>query len=172
MKQIGKEAATHRFTLDEKNQLADIEYTYKRQGIRTSENEITRIAINYFIEDYRKNGEESLLQKSLNVSIRDGMIPWYHDTMIPTMQPWCNLALDSNLIDLFIWNVHDSSQTRSNHSQNTSKYSISYSLPLPRDTATAIPSLSGVSWVMNGLAGLGTLTPDTSCNGSCPILSG
>jgi hypothetical protein len=61
VKQIGKEAATHRFTLDEKNLLADIEYTYKRQGIRTSENEITRIAINYFIEDYRKNGESSLL---------------------------------------------------------------------------------------------------------------
>jgi hypothetical protein len=61
VKQIGKEAATHRFTLDEKNHLADIEYTYKRQGIRTSENEITRIAINYFIEDYRQNGEESLL---------------------------------------------------------------------------------------------------------------
>jgi hypothetical protein len=65
VKQIGKEAATHRFTLEEKNQLADIEYTYKRQSIRTSENEITRIAINYFIEDYRNNGEESLLAKIL-----------------------------------------------------------------------------------------------------------
>src|SRR3712207_6681009 len=63
VKQIGKEAATHRFTLDEKNHLADIEYTYKRQGIRTSENEITRIAINYFVEDYRKNGEQSILAK-------------------------------------------------------------------------------------------------------------
>jgi hypothetical protein len=29
VKQIGKEAATHRFTLDEKNALADIEYSYK-----------------------------------------------------------------------------------------------------------------------------------------------
>jgi hypothetical protein len=65
VKQIGKEAATHRFTVEEKNLLADIEYTYKRQGIRTSENEITRIAINYFIEDYRRNGEESLLAKIL-----------------------------------------------------------------------------------------------------------
>jgi hypothetical protein len=65
VKQIGKEAATYRFTREEKNQLADIEYTYKRQEIRTSENEITRIAINYFIEDYRKNGEESLLAKIL-----------------------------------------------------------------------------------------------------------
>jgi len=65
VKQIGKEAATHRFTLDEKNLLADIEYTYKRQGIRTSENEITRIAINYFVEDYRINGEQSILAKVL-----------------------------------------------------------------------------------------------------------
>ncbi len=65
VKQIGKEAATHRFTLAEKNLLTDIEYTYKRQGIRTSENEITRIAINYFIEDYQKNGEQSLLVRIL-----------------------------------------------------------------------------------------------------------
>ena len=65
VKQIGKEAATHRFTLAEKNLLTDIEYTYRRQGIRTSENEITRIAINYFIEDYQKNGEQSLLARIL-----------------------------------------------------------------------------------------------------------
>ena len=65
VKQIGKEAATHRFTIEEKNQLADIEYTYKRRGIKTSENELTRIAINYFIEEYRINGEESLLAKIL-----------------------------------------------------------------------------------------------------------
>ena|SRR5438132_6163357 len=63
--QIGKEAATHRFTLEEKNLLADIEYTYKRRGIRTSENEVTRIAINYIIEEYRQNGEESILAKIL-----------------------------------------------------------------------------------------------------------
>jgi hypothetical protein len=65
VRQIGKEAATHRFTLDEKNSLADIEYTYRRQGIRTSENEITRITINYFTEDYRTHGESSLLAKIL-----------------------------------------------------------------------------------------------------------
>jgi hypothetical protein len=65
IKQIGKEAATHRFTIDEKNHLADIEYTYKRQGIKASENEITRIAINYFIEEYRTNGEQSILAKIL-----------------------------------------------------------------------------------------------------------
>ena len=41
-RQIGKEAATHRFTAIEKRQLADSVYTYARQGIKTSENEITR----------------------------------------------------------------------------------------------------------------------------------
>jgi hypothetical protein len=39
--------------------------TYKRQGIRTSENEITRIAINYIIAEYKQNGEESILAKIL-----------------------------------------------------------------------------------------------------------
>jgi hypothetical protein len=63
VRQIGKEAATHRFTMDEKNILGDIEYTHRRCGIRTSENEITRISINYFIEDYRKHGDSSLLTK-------------------------------------------------------------------------------------------------------------
>jgi hypothetical protein len=65
VKQVGKEAATYRFTVEEKNQLEDIKYTYKRRKILTSENELTRIAINYFIEDYRQHGEESLLAKIL-----------------------------------------------------------------------------------------------------------
>ena len=82
VKQIGKEAATHRFTLDEKNLLADIEYTYKRQGVRTSENEITRIAINYFIQDYQRNGNSSLLAKILQ-----RLNSWHHDTKIPRYQP-------------------------------------------------------------------------------------
>jgi hypothetical protein len=64
VKQIGKEAATHRFTLEEKNMLADIEYSYRRQGIRTSENEIARIAVNYLSQEYRKNGENSILAKA------------------------------------------------------------------------------------------------------------
>lgn len=63
VKQVGKEAATQRLTLEEKQLLADIEYSYKRQGIRTSGNEIMRIATNYIIRDYRKNGENSVLAK-------------------------------------------------------------------------------------------------------------
>lgn len=61
VKQVGKEAATQRLTLEEKQALADIEYSYKRQGIKTSGNEIMRIATNYIIRDYRLNGENSIL---------------------------------------------------------------------------------------------------------------
>ena len=65
VKQIGKEAATQRLTLDEKQGLVDIEYSYKRQGIKTSGNEIMRIATNYIIKDFRHNGENSILAKVL-----------------------------------------------------------------------------------------------------------
>ena len=65
VKQVGKEAATQRLTLEEKQALADIEYNYKRQGIKTSGNEIMRIATNYIVRDYQKNGEQSVLAKVL-----------------------------------------------------------------------------------------------------------
>lgn len=65
VKQIGKEAATQRLTLEEKQALDDIEYNYKRQGIKTSGNEIMRIATNYIVHDYRQNGENSIVAKVL-----------------------------------------------------------------------------------------------------------
>ena len=65
VKEFGKEAATHRFTPEEKRGVADIIYTYQASGIRTSENEITRIAVNYMIQDYKENGENSILDKIL-----------------------------------------------------------------------------------------------------------
>jgi hypothetical protein len=65
VRQFGKEAATHRFTSDEKRAIADIIYTYARQGIRTSENEMARIAINFVIQDYKENGANSVLEKVL-----------------------------------------------------------------------------------------------------------
>ena len=65
VKAFGKEAATHRFTMEEKKAIADIIYSYKNLGVRTSENEITRIAINYLINDYRENGENSVLDRAL-----------------------------------------------------------------------------------------------------------
>ena len=65
VKEVGKEAATHRFTKGEKEAIATIVYVVKRQGIRTSENEITRIAVNFIICDYEARGEQSLLAKVL-----------------------------------------------------------------------------------------------------------
>ena len=65
VKELGKEAATHRFTDTEKKEVMDVIYAYKRQGVRTSENEITRIGVNFLIEDYKQNGENSILHKVL-----------------------------------------------------------------------------------------------------------
>lgn len=63
VKHLGKEAATYRFTQEEKKALADIIYDYKAKGIKTSENEVTRTAINFLVEDYRENGGNSVLEK-------------------------------------------------------------------------------------------------------------
>ena len=65
VKEFGKEAATHRFTEAEKKEIGDLIYTYKNTGIKTSENEITRIAVNFIVEDYRENGKNSVLHKIL-----------------------------------------------------------------------------------------------------------
>ena len=65
VKQVGKEPATQRLTLEEKQTLRSIEFTYGQQGIITSGNEILRIATNYILLDYRKNGENSILVKVL-----------------------------------------------------------------------------------------------------------
>jgi len=65
LRQFGKEAATHRFTPEEKRAVADIIYSYSRQGLKTSENEIARIGVNFILNDYKDNGEESLLHRVL-----------------------------------------------------------------------------------------------------------
>ena len=65
VKELGKEAATHRFTFNEKKALADIIYSYKNRSVRTSENEVTRIAVNFIINDYKENGENSILDRTL-----------------------------------------------------------------------------------------------------------
>jgi hypothetical protein len=67
VKQVGKEAATHRFTEEEKRKLAELVYTYERQGYRTSENEITRIAVNWLLLEYAEQGVNSVLASLLRV---------------------------------------------------------------------------------------------------------
>ncbi len=61
----GKEAATYRLSAEEKNLVRDIIYTYRRQGVRTSEIEIGRIAVNYIVADYAENGDNSILARVL-----------------------------------------------------------------------------------------------------------
>ena len=63
VKVVGKEPSTHRLTPEEKKAITDIIYAYKGNGIKTSENEIARIAINFVVNDYRANGENSILHK-------------------------------------------------------------------------------------------------------------
>jgi hypothetical protein len=67
VKQIGEKAATHRFTTDEKRRLKSIEHAYLEEGVRTSENEITRISINYILEEYKINGKLSILAQVLDL---------------------------------------------------------------------------------------------------------
>lgn len=61
----GREVSYVRLTPEEKAQLSDIVYTYKRQGQKTSENELNRIAINYLLLDYHEHGEQSVLARVL-----------------------------------------------------------------------------------------------------------
>jgi hypothetical protein len=63
VKEIGKEAATHRFTQTEKQAIADIVHTYKGKSIKTSENEITRIGVNFILQDHKENGKRGILDR-------------------------------------------------------------------------------------------------------------
>src|SRR3712207_5773223 len=65
VKVVGREPGTIRLTEQEKSQLTDIIYTLGRQGTRTSENEVYRIAIDYLLEDWREHGKESMLARVL-----------------------------------------------------------------------------------------------------------
>jgi len=65
VKVSGKEVTYVRLLPEEKEKLGDVVYTYKRRGIKTSENEIGRIAINFLTQDYEAHGENSVLAKVL-----------------------------------------------------------------------------------------------------------
>jgi YD repeat-containing protein len=63
LRRPGKESATLRLTSEEKAQLRDVAYTYTRQGRRTTETDLIRIAIHALLEDYQTNGEASALAR-------------------------------------------------------------------------------------------------------------
>jgi hypothetical protein len=65
VKDVGKESATFRFTPEEKKALLELTFTYKIKGYKTSENELTRIAINFILEDHRQNARNSVLETVL-----------------------------------------------------------------------------------------------------------
>lgn len=62
----GREVSYVRLTAEEKAVLGDIVYTFKKQGKKTTENEINRIAVNFLLEDYRVNGANSILVKVID----------------------------------------------------------------------------------------------------------
>ena len=66
VKDVGKDSATYRFTPEEKKALLELTFSYKMQGYKTSENELTRIAINFLLEDHKENGKNSVLQRVLD----------------------------------------------------------------------------------------------------------
>jgi hypothetical protein len=65
VKQLGRAAATYRFTDEEKKSLAHVQHEYEVQNIRTSENQITRIAINFILQDYELHKENSILSRAI-----------------------------------------------------------------------------------------------------------
>lgn len=61
----GREVSFVRLSPEEKIQLAEIVYAYKRRGQKTTENEINRIALNYLLHDHCEHGDDSMLAKVL-----------------------------------------------------------------------------------------------------------
>ena len=64
---IGKEAATHRFTRKEKQELKRLIYTYSTKGLQTNETQITRIAVNLLLEEHRVDPGNSKLERILKL---------------------------------------------------------------------------------------------------------
>ncbi len=62
----GTEQSIHRLSPQEKRAIKDIVYAYDTQGIRTSEVELTRIALNFLIADHKEHGKGSILAKALS----------------------------------------------------------------------------------------------------------
>ena len=65
VKSYGREVSFVRLSPEEKGELADLVHDFKRRGLKTTENEINRIAINYLLADHRQHGERSILARTL-----------------------------------------------------------------------------------------------------------
>jgi len=65
VKSYGKEVSYVRLSKEEKAELDDLLYQFKRHGLKTSENEINRVALNFMLADHRANGSGSVLARVL-----------------------------------------------------------------------------------------------------------
>ncbi len=65
LKELGREAGTHRYTAAEKQALEELVFEYHRRGVETSGNQIIRIGLNYLLEDYRLHKNASILARVL-----------------------------------------------------------------------------------------------------------
>ncbi len=63
--EIGKESSTYRISKGEKKLLLSIIYELRMNGIKTSENQMIRIGLNYVVQDYLKSKGNSMLLKTL-----------------------------------------------------------------------------------------------------------
>jgi hypothetical protein len=61
----GREVTYVRLSSEEKARLFEVVSTYKLQGHKITETEISRIAVNFILEDYRAHGEQSILAQAL-----------------------------------------------------------------------------------------------------------
>jgi hypothetical protein len=65
LRTIGKEIYYIRVTPAEKRRIDDLAHALKQQGIRTSANEIGRIALNHLLADFDAHGDQSVLARVL-----------------------------------------------------------------------------------------------------------
>ena len=67
LKAVGKEIYYVRVTPSEKQRVDDLVHKFKREGLRTSVNEIGRIALNSLLADYNEMDEQSILSRVVAV---------------------------------------------------------------------------------------------------------
>ncbi len=66
LKSVGKEIFYARVAPEEKRKVDETVFALKQSGIRTSVNDIGRIALNYLLADHEANGEQSILNRVLS----------------------------------------------------------------------------------------------------------
>jgi hypothetical protein len=65
LKTVGKEIFYARVAPEEKRRVDETVFALKQAGVRTSVNDVGRIALNYLMADHEANGEQSILTRVL-----------------------------------------------------------------------------------------------------------